>query len=462
MSEKLNLLPLILEAFGHNTRIYKDIDRLYQIRKYDFYRLARQSEFYNHLIIKEGDIYREEYGRKILGILLYTAETDDPEMKNALFKIIRKGWSRAYLYVLNNDVVSLDNYLETGFNNYKTDDDLNTDLLMVYWLALMTNKELAQDKAREAVEDYFRLRLDHTSGRSQLNYSYKNLDEQLLKQVRTLKSRVYEKYGRINSYDGVFHNKNDDVHKLAEAIALIFDTENISASSLFNNVKLKERDVEEVLGTYFLTYRNKHSGEAVKHLIWGLIVKGIAKAYKQVKEHYFKNNKETVYLEMKNQQDEIERLLTENEILKKRANELEKIAQTTRVEVEKTFISKIRELESRVARLEEDLQEERKKSRELAALREFLFSLDKHAVPQEVEDNQFDPAQICGAIVGGHPNWQNRMKKLLPQWVFINSDNFDVRVLDGVEAVFFFTQYLGHSLYYKAVSVFATIKLIHF
>lgn len=51
MSTKINLLPLILEAFGHNNKIHRDIDRLYQTKKYEFYRHARQSEFYSHIII---------------------------------------------------------------------------------------------------------------------------------------------------------------------------------------------------------------------------------------------------------------------------------------------------------------------------------------------------------------------------------------------------------------------------
>ncbi|MBE3584935.1 MAG: hypothetical protein IMW94_01940 [Thermoanaerobacter sp.] len=102
-----------------------------------------------------------------------------------------------------------------------------------------------------------------------------------------------------------------------------------------------------------------------------------------------------------------------------------------------------RELEATVNRLEAELREERQKEKELVALREFVFSLDQEPV-QEREELP-DLNRFAGAIVGGHPRWQDRMRQLLPEWVFISSENFDVKVLDRVEVIVLFPAYMSHS-----------------
>lgn len=249
----------------------------------------------------------------------------------------------------------------------------------------------------------------------------------------------------------MFLSKNDDVLTFSEAVSFITDTENISLSSLFNNIKFRESDVEEVLGTYFMRYRNKNSGDAMKHLIYGLVLKGILKAYKQIKQHYFENNKETLYIEMESQEDLIKTLSVENIAYKEKVERLTREIGTTQVEAEKTHAEKIRGLEAEVSRLRRELAAEKQKEQELVALREFVFSLDRKLVP-ETRDALMDLSKTTGAIIGGHQRWQQKMKELLPGWIFISSEIFDARVLDGAQALCFFTQYLSHSLYYKVIT----------
>lgn len=452
MSTKINLLLFVVEAFGHNRKIHKDIDRLYQTRKYDFYRAARESENYNHVIIKEGDIIREEYSKKALGIILYVDQTDDNEVKEKLFKIIQKGWPRAYMHILNHDEISMEKYFKSGFlaGNYKNDDDMNTEMLIIYWLSNMAGKKLLPEQMLQVAEQYFLGRLEHTDKDSKTRYRHKTMEADLLKETKKLKLRIYDKYGPVNSYDSIFFNRHDDLITVAEPISFIADAENISLSSLFNDVKFRKQDVEEVLGTYYMEHKNKNPGDAVKHLIWGLVLKGVLKAYKQVKQHYFENNKETVYIELESQEIQIKKLTTENALYKQKIDRLTEEARTARAEAEKAHRDRIRELEAEVGRLRSELAEERQKERELIALREFVFSLDRGHVP-EIRDAVPDLTDTTGAIVGGHQRWQQRMKELLPGWVFISSEGFDVRVLDGVEVICFYTQHLGHALYYKAV-----------
>lgn len=36
--------------------------------------------------------------------------------------------------------------------------------------------------------------------------------------------------------------------------------------------------------------------------------------------------------------------------------------------------------------------------------------------------------------------------------VFITSENFDVRLLDGIDHVFIFAKHIGHKLYYRVIN----------
>ncbi|MEG3070973.1 MAG: hypothetical protein RQM92_09365 [Candidatus Syntrophopropionicum ammoniitolerans] len=382
MSTETNLLPFICEAFGHNKKIRRDIDRLYKIKKYEFYRLARESEIYNHIIIREGDIHREEYAKKALGILLYLHENpQDTEIMKKLTTLIRKGWTRVYMWVQNHEMISVGKYLYSGTKsgNYKTDDDFNTDMLMLIWFALLKERELKQDEIFARIRQVLHQRLEHSSENSKTRYSRKTMEEDLLQDTHKLKQRIYDTYGPVNSYDTIFHG-HDDVFAISEPISLIADTESISIPSVFNDVKFSNDDVDETLGIYYMYNKNKNTGEAVKHLVHGLILKGMCKAYKQVKQHYFENNKETVFIDLENQEKELQRLTEDNNILNKKLSNAEKRIQEIKSETEERYKKKIWELSNRVRCLEEELEKEKESNQELTALREFLFSLDRGLV----------------------------------------------------------------------------------
>ena len=57
--------------------------------------------------------------------------------------------------------------------------------------------------------------------------------------------------------------------------------------------------------------------------------------------------------------------------------------------------------------------------------------------------------------MGGHSQWQNKMKEYLPNCRFISPDmlNFDINILSNVDIVFIYTNYLNHGMYYKVIDI---------
>lgn len=54
-------------------------------------------------------------------------------------------------------------------------------------------------------------------------------------------------------------------------------------------------------------------------------------------------------------------------------------------------------------------------------------------------------------IMGGHANWQNRIKEVYPKLTYMDSDNvnFDVSILKNADYIFFNTLHCSHTLYFK-------------
>ena len=449
--DTINMLPFAIEAFGHNRRTHRDLDKLYQTQAWRFYNLAKKSEFYNHKMIIEGDIYREEYGKKALGILLHANETQDNNMVQEIVKIIKKGWPHIYSYIGKNDVVIFEELFKTR-KIAKSDDDFNTEISIAYWLATMAGKKIADSEMNSFISMMMTKRLEFSEPNSKEVYSRRTFDPKLRHDIKILRERIYKEYGSLESYDDLFRPYEDStLGRFGMAISFIFDSEKMSPGTLFNNINLTKKDTDEVLGTYIIEFGNKNVEEAVKILLPGVIIKGILKAYKQTKEHYFKNNKETMYLHVKNQEDIISSLQIENRVLNDKLKKIENEIGVMRKNAEIKHLDRIRELESTVVKLSDKLDEEKEKDMELAALREFLFSLDREVVP-EVWKEIPDFSGIKGVVVGGHERWQKKMKTLLQNFVFVSSAGFDTRVLDGADIVFFYTQHLGHKLYYKMIA----------
>ena len=59
-------------------------------------------------------------------------------------------------------------------------------------------------------------------------------------------------------------------------------------------------------------------------------------------------------------------------------------------------------------------------------------------------------------IIGGHVNWQNKLKQIFPEWFFVHPDAYktvNAGMLEGKEKVYFFTDYINHISYKKFIAI---------
>lgn len=467
MSNQINMLPFLLEAFAENKNLYRDIDYLYMQDKYKFYRLAKLSPFYSHPIICEGDILRQEYGRKALGILM--ACNDDPRLIEEVFKLLQKGWPYIYRLVEKEkgDTVDVFAVIRKAYKNQEDfwslpDDVICSILTVILFLVINSGKKISQE-AEKVVADFYAKRQAFYDKETSERLYYKTITPELKKKVDTLKKDVYDKVGVIKSFRDINPAKNEELNRLVEGFGLLFDTEFISSPSLFDKLDFADKDIDEILAAYIVSQRNLSATEASKFLAAGIYIKYLLKAYKKAKEHYFKYNRETMFVELEAREKENSALKQENAQLRQRIEDQQKQIEALKKALEMEyfrakdeFAKTIQSLEKENEQLKAELEADKN---ELTALRELAFSLQQEPQSEQKKTPSLD--DMCRAvnspavlIVGGHPGWQKQIKEKLPDVTLVPADmlGFDPNNLGNIRLVVFNTAYLNHGMYYKIIN----------
>lgn len=109
----------------------------------------------------------------------------------------------------------------------------------------------------------------------------------------------------------------------------------------------------------------------------------------------------------------------------------------------------------------ENLQEEYKSQKdELVALREYVYKMtdqEDASLPEEdTESMQSVIAKRKVVVIGGHSNWVNKLKNMFPAWSFLSpraSGSVDNKLVSNADYVYFFTDCIKHSTYYRFINI---------
>lgn len=438
---QVSTIGFICEAFGQNQKIYKDIDLVYQKRKHEFFKLAKADELYNHPIITGGSLLQEEYSKKMLGIILYQhINADSEDIIRDIDNLVKKGWPYVYTF-LNFSEISMDKFLKRyskkkGGLEDLTDDEINANLIILLSIASSKGKTVIRDDFFDYFKQYLYERLEHYKPENRIEIEKIPLEDK--KNIEKLKLMIFKKVGKIIDCTTFLEYLIDD--KLCRDIDLLFEYEYIS-QSIFNSVKFTSKDVDEIILLYYANHRDIDKidiDDAIRFYLYSMYIRYMIKCYKQVKTHYFENNMETQLVELEAKEKEIVHLTSKLE--QKEKNEI-------------NLLNEINELTKKVDKMTIEIEAEKFKDNELNSLREFMFSLDSKIEYEGIDINFEKLEKVKAVILGGHEHWQATMKKYLPGCIFIHTDmiNYDLNVLNKINDIFIYANYLNHEIYYKTM-----------
>lgn len=451
----------ICEAFAYKREYRKDIDDLFEAHKYEAYQLAKESDVYDASVFSQGDLEKEIYCKKALG--LYLLSEEDANLNSSLMRIIRTRTPKLYNIIMNgNEDDFYEFFVDSIVDLLPSESKSNLNLGMFIALRNMTESGYKNEMQG--------LILSATLGNMMIQYQTTRIVEDkvdLINEKRDkldkLRDRIYTNKGEMMNYEDLFSSNIDEIGKYQQMHALLFDMEGLSISNLLNSHLLNDTDIDEILLAYKLVYTDQNLERSTNFLVNAIMMKAMMKAYKSVKEMYFRNHKETLYLNMQSLEkqideldeekqaltDENDRLRNQIEVLQdsneKLTNQINNIAN----EVSSRYKKEIDQLESELSSLQDD-------KRELDRLREFFFEMDRD---EDVSLENVNLEEFLGEnkviIFGGTDAWRERISERYPVITCIEGfkANFPLSLLDATDYAFFYTGYMNHKTYYRAVNV---------
>lgn len=460
-----------------NKNIRNDIDKIYKLRKSECYSLAKKDFYYDSALFKIGDIEHEEYCKKLLGIRLLAAQ--DEKIENLLIDMLKKEWTNIYNFIKNRDVADMDEVID----KFKNTDGLFYEnyiiLCIAYIYADIMGKNIIDNKESLMLKEYIFDSIVSSLGQDDYDYlksiqmisnefnglrkfKYENFSENNISQAKAIENRLKSKLNPENPDYEIINNEMELIKILVERI---LETEGFDISFFIMNYKLSEKDIEELCLLYFFVYGNQNIIEMSKFITWGSVLKVILKAYKKDKKYYFQNNSETLKLKYNESLELIKKLENENSNQRKKINkankEIDRLKNNYKNGLERENI----ELKKTKVKLEKEIEELNKDMKELYALREAMFSREEEVL--EIEDIHIKIPSVNALVVGGHENWQLKLKDALPDtFSFLNGkkENFDIKILDNVEYVFMNVNCtMNHATYYKIINYIRSndVKLVY-
>lgn len=149
-------------------------------------------------------------------------------------------------------------------------------------------------------------------------------------------------------------------------------------------------------------------------------------------------------VDTKDRKDDKDRMLAEIEELRQKLHNMEKENEHLR-----ESSKKIRELSDTIGILRQQQADDR---REIHALREHVYKLTEtdQVSGTGIEEMKRTVAEKKIVIIGGTDSWTHRLKTKFRNWKFISTDIsaiVDLKIFDGADHTYFFTDYLAHRTY---------------
>jgi hypothetical protein len=429
---KINMTVFFCEAITSVRDNFKRIDNIYKLNKYEFYRIAKQSEDYNSKILSDSDFLREEYNKKLLGIVLYVQSTQDQSIINSILEMINNSFNYALSYFRQNKKIYFSKFMmayvkKCGGIDFVTDDNLNSNFVILHMLCLWNDKEIIENDMYTRYMSAIETRVDFAKDNSNVRINLDHASNEKLEAINKIREEL--KISDRNSINKYYPNNMFD-----NMIALLFDYENIT-TTIFDYVPMTDRDINEII--YLADMVDTAN---IDNIIILMYLRYLMKAYNSMKKHYFENNKESMYLDFEQIQATLNSANTEIE---------NKNADIKRLQDE------LKRKDKEIKRLNQEIKDNKLYKDEIISLRNNFFSADAEGDA----DKNFDIDYAAMAdkkylFLGGRDSLVLRLKEIFKEAIFIdtNNNNFNASLLNNTTKVIIFSNYLNHSFYYKCMN----------
>ncbi|MDP4178700.1 MAG: hypothetical protein Q8900_10215 [Bacillota bacterium] len=440
------------------TDMKNDINKLYHLDKLKYIDAVNNSTCKNHTIIIQGTLSQEIYARKVLGILLIAE--DDFNLRSKVIKLLRKHYPMVFNSVKQHNLKSLKtNY--SPMNEFNREIESHLLASVYFYFSIYRSPDLVdQGCISSIITD-----MQNFEFCNAINADMEIEVSKCKPKIDKIKALIKEKYGKINSITDIFTNKNTLIQDFGFFAQNIFITNKIDINYIFNTSEYINTD-KIILAYIQMGQENLNTEFIALSIISGIFIQALINEYKNTRNLYFMNNQEKLLFEaaelkeslQKSEQDNIE-LKNIQASLKIEKINFDKTLNDKILTINKNHSSEINGLQNKIKELENQLSEEKKYRNELNALREYVFEVNNEYIPDNIDisfESCIKEKKIL--IIGGSKDWRRKFRDTYPEIRTLHgfNENFELTILNSYNYIFFYTGYINHATYYKAMNFIRT------
>lgn len=440
-------------GIAKNKDIKKEVDKIYFSDQLKYYNATIDSACANYIVIKQGTIDQELYARKVLGILL-SAE-DDSNLRSKIIKVLRKYYPVIYNAVRKQDKEKLKNkYMKMDIVSRNLEAKFDAAIYL-YFAVYISPEKVDHGFIMSILND-----IEEFEFRSLINQNIEAELERYKTEIQEIKTLIKRGYGKIFNYKDIIRHANEEVRNFGFFLEDVFATNQININHLFQEYDFINMD--KIILSYVRAVKDKNPALMAPSIISGMFIQQLISEYKTAKKMYIENSSESVQYQLKFMEENLNFAENENKLLKVKVEELnkEKIVYEKNLTYELNNLNnihkqEIEKMETRIKELEYKLNEEKNLRLEIESLREYELNLSEENYSEEDQKNLYDYIQNKKIIIiGGDKEWRRKFRIKYPEIRTLNgfNENFDINILNNSDYIFFYTKYMNHPTFHKAMS----------
>lgn len=425
------------------------IEKIYETDSNLYYEAAYSSSALNHIILTKGSLKNQINASKALGLLIVAEE--DMVLRNKLLKLLKKHYALVYKAVKTHDKKILsEKYMKLKSKARKEEAALDAAVYFYFGLYYFSSS-VDQNFFNSILEDARNFEFYDPLTRD----IKKELDLNK-KEIQDLKAYIKKLLGSINTYEELINHPNKKIQVLSVMLENLCIINKIDIKQNFNDYF----NLDDLILAYLKINEKDFNDELfISTIVSGIFFKILIKEYKENKNIYWDNSPQKFINKLKATEEELLKVNTEKNIITKRLDNFQKQKDIYVQQLEFETISASREitkLQNDVKNLELRLLQEQNYKNELNELREYVISINEPYIPKEMSET-LETLILNKKIViwGGSKEWRRKFRDKYEQIRTLNgfNENFDVSVLNNIDMVFFYTKFMNHATYYRAINL---------
>jgi len=440
----------LLIAILSNKSIYPLIDEEYEKNKKEYDELILKSDFFEHDRYKIIPEDMKEYSMKLTAIFLSKNGND------FVRKILKSGWPGLYDYIKNTDCVVYEDIKQ--IKDYGLDDlTKGYTIFIIKQMMEMFNKEMTHTK------DESKREIDSYNNRLSVAWAI-TIKENFLKLFDKIYQSSRVKFNEDNALQQRIRLEKNKI--FWDGLLFLMSYYAIDLWDVRQNFKISEEDKELIvsylnaseLTIYDITNSVQEKENMFDYIIISRIFKVMANKYRALDSKYLKLYKSSIKKDF-----ELEELKTQIYCLKEQIKRLECENEQLKENVKIVSLDKVREKEKEIIDIKKQYNEIIKEKDKMIEENNEEIQLLKMTVEDLLDESHYVNEEqitndaltgIRGVIIGGTPQWQQHMRKIVPHFKFVGTEqlNYDTKILENADKIYFNTAYNSHAMFYKTMN----------